>query len=333
MNKNRHFLFASAIVLALAALSCSDNEPESSGELSEFANEFISMRLGSPNNAMDGAKTAINQSFQSMMGNLRGSAAGRVRGDSTGDGDSTVYPEPWKTCATITTKNNSDGSVTTIYDYGDGCEEGWGNYKYYMHGRIEYTYRYVATNTGSTFRYEYLYRSKYDNYGGGYPGNDSSAWSMDGDSFYEGYSTYDTVSGKFSGAYSYDGESDYQYGGKQYEYKSKGKSTYDEKGWLVTQNDYEYEYEDHYYKSVVLEPLFTDYTCNEDNSGFGLTVAYFWVPVSGREKVNYKKDGKEGSFEIDYGDGECDNIIYVIENGNRVKVDLGSGWLMAGKEG
>jgi hypothetical protein len=332
MNKNRISIFAGVLALALIAFNCSDNEPEAFGELSEFANEFIGMRLGSPN-AMNGAtQPAVNQSFQSMMSGLRGFPVGRVKGDTTDPGDSTIYEEPWRTCAKITTQLNSDGSITTIYDYGDGCEEGWGNYKYFMHGRMESTYRYSSKNEGSAFRYDFLYKSKYDNYGGGYPEDDSTLWNLDGQSFYEGYSTYDTISDKFSGAYTHENESVYEFGDKEYEYKSTGNSSYDEKGWLVPQNDYEYKDGDDFYSSKVTKALFSDYTCNSEQSSL-IATDYIWVPVSGREKINYKREGKEGSFEIDYGNGECDNIIYIIENGKRIKVDLGSGWLAANKEG
>jgi hypothetical protein len=124
----------------------------------------------------------------------------------------------------------------------------------------------------------------------------------------------------------------YEFGDKEYEYKSTGNSSYDEKGWLVPQNDYEYKEGDDFYSSKVTKALFSDYTCNSEQSSL-IATDYIWVPVSGREKINYKREGKEGSFEIDYGNGECDNIIYIIENGKRIKVDLGSGWLAANKEG
>jgi len=44
--------------------------------------------------------------------------------------------------------------------------------------------------------------------------------------------------------------------------------------------------------------------------------------VSGKERISYRQGDKEGSFIIDYGDGECDNVIVIIENGKRIKVDL-----------
>ena len=49
----------------------------------------------------------------------------------------------------------------------------------------------------------------------------------------------------------------------------------------------------------------------------------FWLTyVSGHEVIQYRQDGQEGSFEIDYGIGECDNRITIIENGKVISIDL-----------
>jgi hypothetical protein len=147
-------------------------------------------------------------------------------------------------------------------------------------------------------------------------------------------SSYDTEQQKFSGAYSYNDTSIYVYGGTHYQYKSKGKSNYDELGWVVEENDYEYGDGTDYYRSSVVEPLVSNSSCNVFREGELVISTYVWVAVSGREVVQYKQGDKEGTFEIDYGNGECDNIIYITENGIRVKVDLGSGWMCGdAKEG
>lgn len=49
---------------------------------------------------------------------------------------------------------------------------------------------------------------------------------------------------------------------------------------------------------------------------FGLTY------VSGLEKITYRQDGKTGEFIIDYGNGECDNVIYILENGKRIRIEM-----------
>ena len=316
------------VALLLIVLSCDSSDPEPSvTDLSEFAQEFMSMRLGSPNAMNRNSDAAVNKSFQSMMGS-HGFNGGRIKGDSTGSepgNDSTVFQDPWVSCAVVSTIENADGSTTTSYDYGDGCEEGSGDYKYFMHGKTVQTYKYNSQQTGSVIRDTYLFKMLYDNYGGHY-NVDSSDWSIDGNSFYEGYSSYDTSRNKFSGAYSYSDTSLYNYGGKAYDYRSKGNSHYDETGWIVEESEYEYGDGSDFYHSSVIEPLVSNYSCNTFSEG-ALVNRYVWVAVTGREVVHYKQGDKEGTFEIDYGNGECDNIIYITENGVRVEVELGSGWM------
>lgn len=43
--------------------------------------------------------------------------------------------------------------------------------------------------------------------------------------------------------------------------------------------------------------------------------------ISGRAKVAYNKDGKEGEFTIDYGDGSPDSKATITENGKSYEVD------------
>ncbi|MEK6781747.1 MAG: hypothetical protein AABY93_08570 [Bacteroidota bacterium] len=321
---------------AIAVLSCTTNSdpvPEPTiDDLSQFARNFVGMRLSSPNAMNRASETTVNKSFQNMM-STHGFGGGRVKDSTSTEGpdgsDSTIYPEPWISCAVITQIENPDGSTTVIYDYGDGCEEGWGDYKYFMHGKSVQTYKYSSQQTGSVVSDSYLFKMLFDNYGGYYYGDSASVWNMDGNSSYEGYSSYDTAENKFSGAYSYNDTSLYAYGEKHYNYKSKGKSHYDEKGWVMEVNDYEYGDGSDYYRSHLITPLVTDYSCNEPDSN----KRYVWVAVSGHEVVTYKQGDKEGSFEVEYGNGECDNIIYITEDGKRVAVDLGEQWFVLNKEG
>jgi hypothetical protein len=282
------------------------------------------------------SEAAINQSFQSMMSS-HGFAGGRVAGDSTGNSDpgkdSTVFQDPWVSCAIITQTENGDGSNTTTYDYGDGCEEGWGDYKYFMHGKTVQTYKYTSNQTGSIIRDEYLFKMLYDNYGGQYGDDSLSIWSMDGNSSYSGFSTYDTALSKFSGSYSYNDTSISTSGGKQFQYKSDGKTRYDESGWITEKSDYEYGDGTDYYRSQLTKPLVSNYSCNVFADNGLISQTYVWVAVSGHEIIHYKQGDKEGTFEIDYGNGECDNIIYIIEDGKRVEIDLGYGWRCGTKEG
>lgn len=328
---NKTLLFCAS--LAFVVMSCDNNETETkkNGELSDFAMKFVGIRLGSSQSQADAEGAAINNSFQNMMGLNNG----RILGDSTnggGDGsvgeDSLLYEDPWVSCAVITYLENADGSTTSIVDYGvDGCEEGYGDYKYFMHGKYESTYKYSSEQNGSQYNDTYLYKMMYDNYGGHYGDDKAYAWSMDGNSSYAGSSSYNYETNQFSGEYTYSDTSLYSYDSTSYNYKSKGRSSYTQLGSITEESNYEYNDGSNYYSAEVITPLVSKYNCASDggisNDGTYYMAYYVWIPVSGIEIINYFQDGVEGSFEINYGNGECDNILFVTENGVTVEVDLG----------
>ncbi len=309
------------ILAILGIISCSD-EPENA-ELSPAARQYLSMRMGSNSAMSENTNGTINQSFQNLF-NQSGSPNGRIKGDSSEiPSDTTIIEDPWQSCAVITETDNEDGSHTTIYDYGDGCEEGWEGYSYFMQGKMTSTYRDLFSQVGTVFKNSYFYSSEYDNYGGNYNGQWS--WLMNGGGTYEGESEYDTANQKFSGSYAYEDETTYQYDSITYYFKGNGATRYTEMKYVVESNESEYTYNDDYYKSKVLKPLVSDYSCYQQNA-FQESFCFFWIYVSGRERIEYRNGDEEGSFEIDYGNGECDNIITIYEDGKRSVIDLSKDW-------
>lgn len=281
------------------------------------------MRMGSNNAMAESMAGPVNQSFQGLFSQAF-RPNGRVAGDSSDmPADTTIIDDPWQSCAVITNTTNEDGSQTTIYDYGDGCEEGWGDYKYTMFGKYTSTYLNLISQNGSVFKNSYYYKSTYDNYGGIYTGG----WSflMNGGGIYEGESEYDTATQKFSGTYSYDDETMYRYDSTDYYYKSKGTTRYSTDKYIIESSTGSYTYGDNYYKSKVLKPMIADYSCYRQNSLVD-NFCFFFMFVEGRERIQYKDGDEEGSFEIDYGDGTCDNIVTIYENGKISVVDLSKNW-------
>ena len=314
INKLTGFICLLAI---LGIISCSDETKNA--ELSPAAKQYLSMRMGSNNAMAESMSGPINQSFQSLF-NRSGGLNSRIAGDSSeAPSDTTIIDDPWQSCAVITETDNGDGSHTTIYDYGDGCEEGWEGYTYFTHGKMTSTYQNQFSQTGTVFKNSYYYSSEYDNYGGNY--NGEWPWLMNGGGTYEGESEYDTASQKFSGAYSYEDETIYQYDSITYYFKGNGSTRYTETKYIVESSENEYKYGDDYYKSKVLKPLVSDYSCYQQNSLLE-SFCFFLVYVSGRERIKYKNGKEEGVFEIDYGNGECDNIIAIYENGKMTVSDL-----------
>ncbi|QOI96983.1 MAG: hypothetical protein HRU69_05520 [Flammeovirgaceae bacterium] len=321
----KKIFFGVLVALLALAFSCSDTD-ETAGfdELSDFAKSFLSLRSNSAATVGGPVSGAINRSFQ----NLSGFAfSGGRKKDGPNEGDTTIVdPLPWQSCAQITEFDNEDGSHTVIYDYGEGCEEGWGEYTWLMFGKFTETYRYLFNQSGSEFIDDYYYNVDYNNYGGRFS-FDSISWKLNGTSVYQGTSTYDTATSKFSGSFNYDSETDYNYGDWSYAYAASGATEYNEKQYAMKSGEYRYTQGTDFYHSEVLKPLVYRYDC------FSLSVfegCFMMTYVSGQERITYRQGDKEGSFIIDYGNGECDNVIIIIENGLRIKVDLNRDpWLIA----
>ena len=311
-------------------ISCSETKVEPTDQLSDAAKSYLSMYLGGSSRSSSfnsiGPGNPMAESFQRMNA-LRGSAGGRIAGDTTEgvEPDTVIYDDyQWITCATITTVENADGSTTTTYDYGDGCWEGSAYYKYFMFGKYTYTSRYTQSTNGTVFTDSYLYDSEMDNYGGTfYYDADSSSWLSDGVSHSEGESTYDTVANEYSGHYEYDYDNTYSYDTVTYAYNGSGRSSYDNLRYVVERNDYSYTEGDNYYSVSVIVPMTYEYNCNPygDDALF-LYRCFMMIYTSGREQITYRQNGEEGSFIIDYGNGECDSKITIIENGKTIVIDM-----------
>jgi len=309
-----------SVAALVGIISCSDSE---NAPLSPAVKQYLSMRMGSNNAMAESMSGPVNQSFQGLF-NQAFRPNGRTKGDSTDSAaDTTIIEDPWQSCAVITNVMHDDGSQTTTYDYGTGCEEGWGDYTYFMHGKYSTTYLNLFSQSGSVFKNSYSYDYEYDNYGGRYSGG--WTWLLNGGGTYKGASEYDTATQEFSGAYSYDYETTYQFDSIVYYNKSKGASRYSNEKFIIETSDSHYSYGEDYYKSKVLKPLVADYSCYRQ-SAFNNTFCFFLMFVKGRERVQYKNGEEEGSFEIDYGDGDCDNIVTIFENGNVTIVDLSKNW-------
>ena len=73
-----------------------------------------------------------------------------------------------------------------------------------------------------------------------------------------------------------------------------------------------------------------DYTCYQQktDSENGESALLLWVYTEGRERIQFKWGEEVGSFEIDYGNGECDNIVTVYYDGNATRIDLSKEWIL-----
>jgi hypothetical protein len=329
-----------SFLCAIAIASCESDSPENDiAQLSDNARQYLSMKMGSgySANSLDaglGRGNPINESYQRLYSNINGTS-GRLKGDTAKTEDSTIYIEPWVSCAVITTTQNDNGSTTTVIDYGDGCEEGMDPWKYFMHGRYEYTYQNTFAEQGTIWRDSYVYDSKSVNYGGSYRyDNEEVAWLSNGTSSYAGFSEYNTTTNEYSGNYNYSADEAFTYGGVTYKNEGLAKSTYSNLQSVLEESNFKYSTGEDYYQNIALTPLVTRFDCQslayaDAADGYGnssesgeVTMCYYIPYTSGIELIKFKQGNEEGSFQIDYGNGECDMEMTIIENGKRTTVNL-----------
>jgi hypothetical protein len=178
------------------------------------------------------------------------------------------------------------------------------------------------------------------NYGGRYYyDGDTTKWLSNGESTYSGTSTYDSELQTYNGNFEYASDENYTWDNVTYDYEGAAKMSYTTQRYVVEESDFTYTTNEDYYKVKVREPLVTRYDCYqvfEEKAEGGVAtdaLGLYYVPyVSGVEVISYKQGDEEGSFEIDYGNGECDSKITIIEKGKRVEIDLGETNVVALKE-
>ncbi|MEP1097655.1 MAG: hypothetical protein ABJG78_21230 [Cyclobacteriaceae bacterium] len=318
----------SAIWIAVASIiwSCAD---ESDATLPQQENLFAANILQNSGSAMSrvrgsgfgGPLGAIYGNISGASGRtsgsplkmIRGAAAGRVATDST---DQT--PE----CLTENWEDDGNGNYTYTLDFGDGCDY----FGEFMKGKLVETGTYSESSFSST--------STYTEFGG----ND---WSIDGTYSYSGTweDTSDTqpANGEdsiFSYNASYNFEADLT---EQYtvyghhdstevstgettvivDYVATGSESMDENSYTVnSRTETTSMSTGESFSSKVDTPLKMDYTCENET----------WVFVSGMESGSYTYEGETGTYSIDYGDGTCDNLISLTENGVTEEIDLGDAW-------
>jgi hypothetical protein len=214
----------------------------------------------------------------------------------------------------VTETDNGDGSYTTIYDYGDGCDE----FGAMTRGKVTYIWK----NTGDDYYSKVLYDHYYC-YGMEMNGYSEYNFVSDGNSYFE----FDSAVGPndsmvspgvvFYWSGTSTGKDDFtiQYdNGDKYAYKSNYSNKWDNSTYTVLEGEYHCtsdpdNYEYHY---RVTSPLIYNYECPDT-----------WVPVSGIESIQFRDTAETYEFTIDYGSGSCDNLATVTEDGETSVIDFG----------
>lgn len=259
----------------------------------------------------------------SMMNSEMGMSAARTQSGarklSTArtTNDSTEMEEhetcEWTTCATESFVENADGSYTWTLDYGpDGCEEN----DYFMKGKLVETYAEDGNKFSGTIEFfdfgdEFSIQNGKQIFSG--------TWEDSGN-------LEDSTGWAYAGTYEHEEDLVYTYKDDEveetYTVVSSGKQSYDKTGFTVTQEEYTYTASNgESFSGSVTSPLFYSYACESEDEN-----SYIFVYVSGAEAYTYEDSEGSGQFAIDYGNGACDNMVTITENGESYEIDLGKEW-------
>ena len=313
------------VFLSFVFFSCEKKENEKP-EQSEVVNKFLEIKTRM--NAMAGNNGPMGD-FMSVIAKSQFSE-GEIQMDGVMVDSSTIdyfycdtceYPDIWEftSCATITETDNPDGTRTTVYDYGDGCEE----YGSFTKGKISYTW----SSEGSSYYSKVIY-DHYYSYGVEMNGYSEYSFESDGNSYFSiGIATNPEGAGddttrtapdyNFNWSGTSSGKEDYTMtydNGEKFSCTSDYSNKWDNDSYTVLAGFYGYsnETEGYEYYYEVTSPLVSNYQCIDT-----------WIPVSGIETTTYRESGKTSVFTVDYGNGSCDNLAVVTEDGNTSIVDFG----------
>lgn len=326
--KTRKFIVATFwIALASMVWSCNEDKGDFLPEI-EQENVFTDNMLGASNSAISRLRSqGFGGPIGAIFGNFAYSNSGRTNAtpmslmrtsnQSRVANDSTDHETP--DCLIETYEDDGNGNYSYSLDFGDGCDY----YGEFLKGKLVESGTYTETSFSST--------TTYTDFGG-------EDWTIDGTQSYSG--TWDeteeseedsimhyAASYEFSAdlsqsymEYEYDSTSDASTGERliEIDYVAQGSESMDELGYTVESRTESVSVNTgESFTSTVDSPLYMDYACAEDD---------VWIFVSGAESGSYTYDGQTGTYGINYGDGTCDNIISITENGITEEVDLGELW-------
>lgn len=309
--KSKTWILLLIIAVVFAACQKDDLEVNKEKDQLKISQRFMELKQGfSLARNIVGQNASNPELFSLKSGSLKSAS-----GDSTSNGS---YGEYYETCAKITESKDEDGNTIVIMDYGtEGCDD----YGILTKGKIITTYYNDDTSGPDKFKEEYVDFSftysccmEIDSLGE-CVGDDNQEFTvtMNGTVKYE--AEYDD---DWNGSYFFEEDLTYTYSdGEEVVSKATYKEEQNEDSYTILEGEGLYTGADYEYKYKVVEPVVYKFTCGDD----------IYMPVSGIEKDSYKgkdENGEDESFEyeIDYGNGECDNKVKITENGVTEEIDF-----------
>ena len=331
----KRFIPATLWVVALMTVlsSCEDEgEPLPGGDELDVRSSFVSSSNAAISQLRsNGFSGPIGAIFGNMYGaNARTSETPSSMMHARTSSDTTETDEV-NYCFTETWQDDGQGNYRFVLDFGDGCDF----YGTWMYGKMEEIGSYTDSSYSSSITYT--------QFGGSFDDGGADWW-VDGTHSYTGTWTEVVMEGEadaeddstgyynyFETSYQFDADLTQTYieyigapedsvttGEDIYivDYVADGAEEMDEDGYTVlSRNESVSANTGESYTSQVESPLYLDFDCEDT-----------WIFVSGVESGTYQYEGATGTYSIDYGDGACDNIITVTENGESEEIDLGEEW-------
>jgi len=236
---------------------------------------------------------AISQSFEDL-GFSKISSFGKTKSAQRAkSGKNTRFQED-DLCALVTIKENADGSVSIILDFGEeGCDQD---------GTLTGG---VVTFTGSETDNSGELRVEFDNFFERPSNSDEEAFTLNG--FMEGTFTWTPDQEfKYTEAYELDLTIEDDNGNKA-ALKADGINKGNEDRYVVSEKTFEGSSPEGTFSGVVVEPLVFDLTCEDVDIYTEGTEAYLF-------------NGE--AVTVEYGDGTCDDILTIIQKGITIIIDL-----------
>jgi hypothetical protein len=306
MNNRINIIAAMAIIAMVGVSSCKKDEVANQALNDEVLKRYMAVK-------------STMGSFQERNGsaNLQALGLGIIfnmnnRFKSAGDSavaDTVVTDSAfWDnyTCAEVIDSIDENGNNYFIYDYGiEGCD--------FLGSLIKGKITYIWSQQNEIYTSKVIY-DNYSGYGLTMNGFSEYTYTVDNMTFLP----EDSASINWSGSSSCTENIEMVTAeGETYSYTGNYSSEWDNNSYTVHEGEYSYKNltQGYEYTYKVSKDLYYNYTCSET-----------YVPVSGIEEIIQKENNTTTSFVTDYGNGTCDNLATISENGTSYLVDFGEQW-------
>ncbi len=267
-------------------------------------------RLGSGSfngiGAPDGRSEKVASPILKMRSLIRKSTRNHKTNKEEGE-----YQDDLPDCVEEIFTINEDNSFSYTLDFGLGCNF----FGEFFYGKI--------TEEGSYEGDSFQGRTTYKEFGG-------EAFKLDGTYSYDGVVEGFELDSIFADSTNLDFEVIYNYGYNLIEYyfeedslmtveaNGSGREMTNNEGISVLSQENRFSYSTgEFFESRVVEPLFLNFNCFEEN---------VFTNITGLETGTFIYEDITETYSVDYGDGTCDNLITVTQEDEIFTVDLGEEW-------